>query len=93
MPSLTNFQSKCESTLVKRLSDINTEIHKRELAGEKETYIHGFIGEYEIWIYLDGAEIQGKEVDLSFERIDYDSEKELINVFVENIVRLLSLSH
>jgi len=72
------------------LQEVNMEFLKREIGGEKEVYIHGYIDKYEIWIYLNGTEIQGKDIILSFEQIDYDTEEELINDFIKNIKNLLS---
>ncbi len=52
-------------------------------------YIYGEVKGLEIWIYKDGAEIGGKNIDKRFEKDDFESEEELIDAFKNEVESLL----
>lgn len=60
----------------------------RTIDGYQEKYLHAGISDtnLEVYIYIDGAGLFGNDVDLRFEWPDYDSESEIINDFITNIL-------
>ncbi|MBL8013325.1 MAG: hypothetical protein JNN05_05705 [Candidatus Omnitrophica bacterium] len=89
MRNLTVFQHKCESQLQSILRNRNLNFFNQKLDGKKEMYIYGEVKGLEIWIYKDGAEIGGKNIDKRFEKDDFESEEELIDAFKNEVESLL----
>ena len=88
--NLTDFQDKCGFALSTVLKSRNLNLVNRRLDGKKEIYIYGEVKDLEIWIYKDGAEIGGKNIDKRFEKDDFKTEDELISAFKREIESLLS---
>lgn len=88
--NITDFQRKCEFALSTILKNKNLGLVNRKLNGQKEIYIYGEVKDLEIWIYKDGAEIGGMNIDKRFEKDDFKSEDELINAFKSEVESLVS---
>jgi len=88
---LTDFQKDC----LKRAEEVISLMHRKlediRVLGITETYIHAKIAAtpIEIWIYEDGAEISGPEIDDRLERQDFESLAELISEFGVQLSGLL----
>ena len=81
MSELNIFQIDCEKAL---LSLFGKAIEQREVRGQNERYVTGLLPgtRLRVFIYLDGAEISGENVDCRLERPDYSSLEELRKSFV-----------
>lgn len=88
--NITDFQRKCEVKLLSILKNKKLNFIDRKLDGQNEVYIYGKVKELEIWIYKDGAEIGGKNIDKRFEKYDFSSEDELIDAFQNEIESLIN---
>jgi len=90
MEKLTKFQKRCEKNLASALSSVGKRIQKRSLGGYNEVYIHAYItdSDIEIWIYEDEAMIGGQGIDIRFEGPDFDSTDELMYNFINKVVSL-----
>jgi hypothetical protein len=84
-----NFQKTVEKYILNKLSSLNKVIKKREIRGSKDIYIELAESNVCIWIYDDGAEITGKDIDSRFEIIDYNNEEELIIDFTSYLEKAL----
>src|SRR5258707_97625 len=79
---LTEFQLKCEKVLKERLVQKGFEFAKREMCGEKELYLRIYVRHLVLYVYEDGAEISGHEIDERFEKPGSNSLDELMERFI-----------
>lgn len=57
--------------------------------GVSENYFIVHSGEYKIYIYADGTNIQGENVDERFEADDYSNLADLENAFIKSATNLI----
>jgi hypothetical protein len=96
MIELSAFQKKCKEQLLSKLKSLEADIHDIRIEesdekwfAEKEVFIEILVNNLKIWIYNDGAHIQGMNINIPFESPDYDSEEDLIHAFIEKVIFLL----
>lgn len=87
MNKLTNFQKKCEHSLIQSLCLLNMELCDRNLDGDNEIFIYAKIcnKQIELWIYENEAMFSGKDFEFHFENPDYHDKDKLIDDFVKTI--------
>jgi G:T-mismatch repair DNA endonuclease (very short patch repair protein) len=86
---LTHFQKKCEQRLRSCLEGLGIEFQRREIRWIGEPAIRAEIQSFNIWIYVDEAEIGGTGVEWHYEKYDYDTPDQLIEAFVSRVTRLI----
>lgn len=82
---LNPFQNRIRSQIVKMLNYFEVGF-TAEMRGERSPY--EFImtsGDVAIYIYDDGAQIAGKNIDFRYEIYDFDTEEELILNFIQQL--------
>jgi hypothetical protein len=85
---MTLFQKNCLEVLKDRLSEKRLELESlEEKQGQTELFIQGKVGKTLFWIYEDMADLKLDERHMIFEPPDYESSRQLIESFVETIVR------
>lgn len=96
MVKLSAFQTKCKEELFKKLRSIGVDVHniliketEERWFAEKEVFIEVSVDNLKLWIYEDGAHIQGANINVPFEAPDYDNEDDLIRVFIEKAIFFL----
>jgi hypothetical protein len=92
MSELNSFQIECEKRLIEVLNRSNCKLFNRRIEGINEQFITGELSvkNLKVFIYNDGAEISGPNVDERFESAAYDSLNDLRDSFIKKVVKLLS---
>jgi hypothetical protein len=92
MDELNLFQVDCEAKLLQALQRHSASLENRRIEGVRERFVVGNIDrlDLDIYIYLDGAEINGFDVDCRFEAADFDSLDCLRDAFIKKIDELLN---
>lgn len=88
MRNLTDFQIKCENTLIDILAVHNKKFTDRQLGGKNTTYISGKISNTDLYIYIyeDEAEFgDDQKLDCRFERPDFDTTDGLLTAFIREL--------
>jgi len=88
MTVLTPFQVETEAALREALATTAVSLEQRIIEGERETFVRAKLGgtAAEVFIYEDGAGLQGPGLDLRFESPDYGSANELAQAFLAEVV-------
>ena len=87
MIEIDAFQKRCETLLNRELEENGLKLFDREVVFSRdETFIEAKVADFKFWIYDDGADIQGENIDSRFEKYDFNSEAELIPNFVSKVV-------
>ena len=87
MPTLTEFQHRCEEALSELLEYRSSSLSDREIVGNGETYIHATIADrdLEVWIYDDEAEYRSGPKRRNFEAAVFRDESERIASFIKEV--------
>lgn len=70
--------------------------HYEVVEGRKENYVNGGAGSVEFWIYVEGADfvdgplLESEENHWIYEPQDFGSDQDLIDAFVDDLVRVAS---
>jgi hypothetical protein len=83
--SLTSFQVECETDLTSALAAHGRTLVERAVQGERERYVVALISRSRLMVYIygNGADLQGPGVDERFEAADYDSLGALSRAFID----------
>ena len=92
MPVLTDFQVRCEESLVEWLEFRGMEFTSREVVSNGETYIHGSVAgaDLEVWIYNDEAEYRTGRTRRNFESGVFRDESERVAMFLRYLQKDLA---
>jgi hypothetical protein len=92
MSELNSFQIECEQQLLDILHRSNCKLLNRKIEGINERFVTGELSVrgLKVFIYIDGAEITGTNVDERFESAAYDSLNALRDSFLKKVSNLLS---
>ena len=87
--SLTEFQETCERELGLALAARGSALAGRTLAGESETYIHAFVRDTDVEVYVYENEAQfhqgGKRAGI-FEHQDFGTPEQLQAAFIRGVL-------
>jgi hypothetical protein len=89
METLTDFQRRCEQALDARLRRQGVEARGRTIGGVSERFIRLLVADLTVYIYADGADIQGPGTDDRFERPDHRDLDGLCAAFAERVMQLV----
>ena len=91
MSELNSFQIECEQKLLEIIQRSNCKLLNRKVEGINERFITGDLSakDLKVFIYSDGAEISGTNIDERFESADYDSLDDLRDSFIKKVSSLL----
>lgn len=87
---LTDFQRSCDEAVHELLQQVGVSFEREYLEGRTEEMVRYTVGDLKAWIYEDGAEIQGPDIDHRFERYDFKSLSELQTEFIGNLRELVT---
>ena len=91
MSELNSFQIECEQQLLEIIQRSNCKLLNRKVEGINERFITGDLSakDLKVFIYNDGAEISGTNLDERYESADYDSLNALRDSFIKKVSSLL----
>jgi hypothetical protein len=85
---MTPFQERCLTVLREELTLAGITTPDLPLRkGQREAFIEGQIGNAQLWIYEDMAEVRYPNFHRVFERPDYASYEQLISAFVQTVIK------
>ena len=93
MPTLTEFQRRCEEALRELLEYRGARLGSREVVSNGEAYIHAAVegADLEVWIYDDEAEYRSGRKRRNFEAAVFRDESERIASFIKAVQAELDL--
>ena len=85
------FQKECERRLNEALAEVGSAVVDRTIAGETDRYVTGKLRntQVEIWIYLDGAQLSGPDLDFRLEDWDARTPDELCTEYSRKAVNVI----
>ncbi len=96
-PVLNSFQSNADRALHAVADEFGLPVRNRQVHEtvapvydeNPQVYVTAEIREVKVWLYDDGVSFEGPKGTEDFERLDYDSENEILQVFVDRLRQAL----